>query len=251
MAKELPITEFDRITLNQTMHMFKAMIPFLDYPMQKSLSLLIRINELQQTMQFYSRPENINHFTTCSCNAPKQPIRSVNDLLDNEEMINTVLKYCPEQYANMINSFRQFSKMSDLFNMMNTAGAGGDFTSMFNGNGLNPDLMQMLNPDLLNSLFNGANPFAGFDDAGAAGGPSAAAADDEAFHSGEHPQEENMDTPEPAAGGKSGPSHASGYAPFAGGGLGSMINNFMNPQQQEMYNEYIHQLDRLDFEKNQ
>ena len=49
MAKELPITEFDLRTVDESTQMFKAMIPFLDYQLQKPLSLIIRMNEFSQT----------------------------------------------------------------------------------------------------------------------------------------------------------------------------------------------------------
>ena len=53
MAKELPITEFDLRTVDESTQMFKAMIPFLDYQLQKPLSLIIRMNEFSQTLRFY------------------------------------------------------------------------------------------------------------------------------------------------------------------------------------------------------
>jgi hypothetical protein len=52
MAKELPITEFDLRTVDESTQMFKAMIPFLDYQLQKPLSLIIRMNEFSQTLRF-------------------------------------------------------------------------------------------------------------------------------------------------------------------------------------------------------
>lgn len=60
MAKELPITEFDLRTVDESTQMFKAMIPFLDYQLQKPLSLIIRMNEFSQTLRFYNRsPGNL------------------------------------------------------------------------------------------------------------------------------------------------------------------------------------------------
>lgn len=236
MAKELPITEFDMITLNQTTQMFKAMLPFLDYSMQRSLSLFIRMNEFQQTMQFYSHPENINQFATCS-NGPRQQIHSINDILGNEEILGVILKYCPEQIANMINTFRQFSKMSDLMNMMNTA-SGGDFSSMFNNfnpdmmNMLNPDMMNMINPEMINMLLGGSNPFAA---------NSGSPGPDEAKNSSGEPVSEDAKNQKNAGPKSSQPDN----------GFKNMVNNFMNPQQQQMYDEYITQLDHIDFEKNQ
>lgn len=124
MARNLPITEFDTLTINESMQMFKAMIPFLDYNLQKMLSIVIRMNEFQQTMNFYQNPTNCHQFSCCSNDHNFAAASSLNDLLSNEQFVNTVLQYCPEQYASMFQSFQQFSKMSDIMNMMNT---GNDY----------------------------------------------------------------------------------------------------------------------------
>ena len=115
MSDSLPITEFDMITLNQTTQMFKALVPFLDYPLQRSISIFIRINELQQTMRFYNHPDNIQSFS--SCNSDFKPIHSFSNIMDNPKIIDEVLKYCPKNYVSMFNNIRQFSEMSDLFNL--------------------------------------------------------------------------------------------------------------------------------------
>ena len=85
MSDSLPITEFDMITLNQTTQMFKALVPFLDYPLQRSISIFIRINELQQTMRFYNHPDNIQSFS--SCNSDFKPIHSFSDIMDNPKLL--------------------------------------------------------------------------------------------------------------------------------------------------------------------
>lgn len=242
MANELPLTEFDRITLNQTLQIFKAMIPFLDYPLQRTLSLFIRMNELKQTMQFYSSPQNLSSFSTCNFNGSRQTIHSINDLLKNEQAIDTILKYCPEQYASMLRSYRQFSRMSDLFNMMNIMN-GGDFTSgfdpgsinpnMFSGAGINPDMFSGsgMNPaDLLSKFFTGEPTAANPQENTPPPSESDAPADENASQPSAPPASE----PPPAS------------APPTGN---VFLNNFMNPKQQQLYNDYITQLDQLDFEK--
>lgn len=174
MSETYPITEFDMITLNQSMHMFKALIPFLDFSLQKNLSLYIRTQELIQTMHFYNHPCNILNFSICNSATDYRPIHSINDIFENERLIDEVLKYCPKEYSSAINTFRQFSKMSDLFNLMNIK----DFD------------------------FN------------------------------KTPETSKKDTP---------PENEN--SPFNS----PLIKSIFKPEQQKMYDEYIKQLDKLDF----
>ena len=136
MARELPITEFDMLTVNESLQMFKAMIPFLEYDIQKPLSIIIRINELTQTMNFYNNPHNRTTFISQSLNRPY--ISSVNDIFTNDEFINTIMRYCPEKYAGMVENFRNFSKMSDIMNLFNSY---DDSSDLFN----NPIILNMMN----------------------------------------------------------------------------------------------------------
>ena len=109
MAKELPITEFDLRTVDESTQMFKAMIPFLDYQLQKPLSLIIRMNEFSQTLRFYNRSPGNPAIRGQSSHAY---INSINDIFTNDDFLNTVMPYCPEKYAAMIEQFRSFSKVS-------------------------------------------------------------------------------------------------------------------------------------------
>lgn len=188
MSDSLPITEFDMITLNQTTQMFKALVPFLDYPLQRSISIFIRINELQQTMRFYNHPDNIQSFS--SCNSDFKPIHSFSDIMDNPKIIDEVLKYCPKNYVSMFNNIRQFSKMSDLFNL---------FGSMENDAG--------------NFNFSGSQ---------GSSGKTGHFTNSNNSESSENVFFNNMPKP--------------------------LFNSFFKPEQQKMYDQYIKQLDKLDFD---
>jgi hypothetical protein len=108
-AMSLPITDFDILTLDESMHMFKAMLPFLSFEMQKPMSMIIRMNEFTQTMDYYNNPLNRKTLTSQSTNNP----------FSNEEFLNTVMKYCPKKYAGILENIRNFSKMSDIMSVMN------------------------------------------------------------------------------------------------------------------------------------
>lgn len=181
MAKQLPVTEFDILTLPGYLQLFKALIPFMEYGMQKKLSMLIRANELKHTLSFYNSPYSCNTFKTCSNSSGINANTSLNDILNNEAIMKTILAYCPDNIEQLINTYRNFSKMSDMFGMMDMFNNAS--YNEFNNNNSNN-----------NSEFNNFNNNTG---------------------SGEF---NNIS-----------------------------INNILNSSQKDMYNEYIKQLDKLDF----
>ena len=153
----------------------------MEYGMQKKLSMLIRANELKHTLSFYNSPYSCNTFKTCSNSSGINANTSLNDILNNEAIMKTILAYCPDNIEQLINTYRNFSKMSDMFGMMDMFNNAS--SNEFNNNNSND-----------NSEFNNFNNNTG---------------------SGEF---NNIS-----------------------------INNILNSSQKDMYNEYIKQLDKLDF----
>ena len=84
MAKQLPVTEFDILTLPDYLQLFKALIPFMEYGMQKKLSMLIRANELKHTLSFYNSPYSCNTFKTCSNSSNNVNSSGFNNASSNE-----------------------------------------------------------------------------------------------------------------------------------------------------------------------
>ncbi len=122
MDNKTPITLFDILTISQSLQMLKAILPFLDFDLQKNLALIIRINELRQTIEFFSDTKNFCTIRSCV----KSPIitlySSLDNILCNDEIINTIMPYCPENYIGLIKNYKQFSKMSDVINLLNKSG---------------------------------------------------------------------------------------------------------------------------------
>lgn len=143
--------------------------------------MLIRANELKHTLSFYNSPYSYNTFKTCSNSSGINANTSLNDILNNEAIMKTILAYCPDNIEQLINTYRNFSKMSDMFGMMDMFNNAS--SNEFNNNNSND-----------NSEFNNFNNNTG---------------------SGEF---NNIS-----------------------------INNILNSSQKDMYNEYIKQLDKLDF----
>ena len=127
MSDKPPITIFDMQTLPLLFQIIKAMIPFLDFPMAKMLSVIIRLNELNYTINYFRSPDCADFI---SCNSSIPHIHSISDLLENDDFICAILPYCPPEYAGLIKNFKLFSNMSSMFN--SDTDSLKNFMSMFN-----------------------------------------------------------------------------------------------------------------------
>lgn len=165
---------------------------------KKKLSMLIRANELKHTLSFYNSPYSCNTFKTCSNSSGINANTSLNDILNNEAIMKTIMAYCPDNIEQLINTYRNFSKMSDMLGMMdmfNNASGDNSFNNV-NSSGFNNASSNEFN----NNNSNDNSEFSNFNNNTGSGG----------FN--------NIN-----------------------------INNILNSSQKDMYNEYIKQLDKLDF----
>lgn len=189
MSKSIPMTEFDMITQPDYIQLLKAILPFMEYNMQRSISTLIRTSELKNTIRFYSSPVNCNIFKSC-CNSSGINFNTpISEILGNEQLINTVKTYCSGNIVNTINTYRNLNKMSDMFNMMD----------IFNNSSSN------------NSSSN-----------------------NDEIHNDKNNNDGNNN-----------------YKSNSSINTSDMLGNIMNSNQKDLYNEYIKQLDSLDFNVSQ
>ena len=189
MSKSIPMTEFDMITQPDYIQLLKAILPFMEYNMQRSISTLIRTSELKNTIRFYSSPVNCNIFKSC-CNSSGINFNTpISEILGNEQLINTVKTYCSGNIVNMINTYRNLNKMSDMFNMMD----------IFNNSSSN------------NSSSN-----------------------NDEIHNDKNNNDGNNN-----------------YKSNSSINTSDMLGNIMNSSLKDLYNEYIKQLDSLDFNVSQ
>lgn len=189
MSKSIPMTEFDMITQPDYIQLLKAILPFMEYNMQRSISTLIRTSKLKNTIRFYSSPVNCNIFKSC-CNSSGINFNTpISEILGNEQLINTVKTYCSGNIVNMINTYRNLNKMSDMFNMMD----------IFNNSSSN------------NSSSN-----------------------NDEIHNDKNNNDGNNN-----------------YKSNSSINTSDMLGNIMNSNQKDLYNEYIKQLDSLDFNVSQ
>ena len=116
--KELPITEFDMLTLPQYIQLAKSIIPFMEFGTQQTMSALLRAYEFSCTMNYYNRPESLR-MAACSTKPHLSLNSSVQDILGDERIMSTVLKYSPDNFKNILGNIKSYNKMSDLFNILN------------------------------------------------------------------------------------------------------------------------------------
>ena len=189
MSKSIPMTEFDMITQPDYIQLLKAILPFMEYNMQRRISTLIRTSELKNTIRFYNSPINCNIFKSC-CNSSGINFNTpISEILGNEQLINTVKTYCSGNIVNMINTYRNLNKMSDMFNMMD----------IFNNSSSN----------------NSSN-------------------NNDEIHNDKNNNDGNNN-----------------YKSNSSINTSDMLGNIMNSNQKDLYNEYIIQLDSLDFNVSQ
>lgn len=191
MSKSIPMTEFDMITQPDYIQLLKAILPFMEYNMQRRISTLIRTSELKNTIRFYNSPINCNIFKSC-CNSSGINFNTpISEILGNEQLINTVKTYCSGNIVNMINTYRNLNKMSDMFNMMDIFNNSSSNNSSSNNDEIHNDKN---NNDGNNNYKSNSNSSINASD---------------------------------------------------------MLGNIMNSNQKDLYNEYIKQLDSLDFNVSQ
>ena len=189
MSKSIPMTEFDMITQPDYIQLLKAILPFMEYNMQRRISTLIRTSELKNTIRFYNSTINCNIFKSC-CNSSGINFNTpISEILGNEQLINTVKTYCSGNIVNMINTYRNLNKMSDMFNMMD----------IFNNSSSN----------------NSSN-------------------NNDEIHNDKNNNDGNNN-----------------YKSNSSINTSDMLGNIMNSNQKDLYNEYIKQLDSLDFNVSQ
>lgn len=227
MDKKTPITFFDILTVNQSIQMLKALIPFLDFDLQKNLAIIIRINELLQTIDFYKSTKNFYQIRSCIKSPILTPFSSLDNILCNDEIINTIIPYCPDEYISLLKNYKQFSKMSDIMNILSKMDSSSDtmnpsapFSDIDNISNIIKVLGSSITPDMLNNINNVLSQMNVQKD------------DQKDVHSSNDDNNSQNNTNMP---------------PVTDTPVSSYLKNMMSPKQQEIYNDFLNRLDEIDF----
>lgn len=223
----MPMTEFDMVTLDDSTQMMKALIPYLSFPMQKSMAVMVRIKELTDTIKCYNQGRVF-------------PDRSG---AGQAEMLSALGRYCSpdiQNSINMMNQMMQFSNAMNLYKDMEQS----------------PEFMNIIN--MMNEAGSQApqKPYDNEDASDAAGRANAAdtagAADTDATDA--FADVKNVsDTPDSsdadAAYGTVDYTNMSGSInsanPMKGSSPDAVLQGMMNDEQMEMYNDYLNEIDEI------
>lgn len=120
----MPMTEFDMATLDDSTQMMKAIIPYIGFPMQKSMAIMIRIKELTDTIKCYSK-------------GPVFPDRSS---AGQAEILSSLGQCLPPDLQNSINMMSQMMQFSNAMNLYKDMEQSPEFMNIMNMmNGMNSE----------------------------------------------------------------------------------------------------------------
>lgn len=146
-----PMTPFDEWTVPNELHTLKLLLPYTPAASQQALGILIKVMELQNTIQYFDRQKNLLHEQDFSPGV-SSPMK----------MLEEISPYLPPEQANMLETFRNVMNMMDMVQMMqnfsndtgNTSAGDNDFESEnsnktnsfmnFGGSGSGFDPMQLV-----------------------------------------------------------------------------------------------------------
>lgn len=112
----MPMTEFDMATLDDSTQMMKAIIPYLSFPMQKSMAVMVRIKELTDTIRCYNQGRVF-------------PDKSG---AGQAEMLSALGRYCSPDIQNNINMMNQMMQFSNAMNLYKDMEQSPEFMNIIN-----------------------------------------------------------------------------------------------------------------------
>lgn len=104
-----PMTPFDERTVPNELHTLKLLLPYTPAASQPALGMLIKVIELQHTMEYFQNQ--------------RQGIQSQEfsrDFSSPLEMLEEIAPYLPPEQANMVDTFRNMMNIMEMVQMMQT-----------------------------------------------------------------------------------------------------------------------------------
>lgn len=102
-----PMTPFDEWTVPKELHMLKLFLPYTPVSYRQVLGILIKVIELQYTVQYFDRQKNLLHEQNFSSGF-SSPL----------EMLEEISPYLPPEQVNMLETFRNMMNIMDMVQMM-------------------------------------------------------------------------------------------------------------------------------------
>lgn len=169
--KQDGIAVFDTLFTNNHICMMKLLLPLLSPSMQKGIAIYIKFQELQYTLQYFTR-HPLGLVGTNTGNAPpdtnavldsilplcaekerqsltqiKNMMQTMQNLKDMMEMMETMKELFPEGFTGGGDGGMNFSQMAEMFSAGSGNGNAMDLSQMakifssFGGSGISPDMM--------------------------------------------------------------------------------------------------------------
>ena len=109
--EDLKATEFDKMTCSYNLQMLKAALSYFPSGQRRLLSLLIKLQELQNTVRLFSSPDRMEALSICSA-AEGVPKRGFFDILSE------IKDYGSPEQKKAFEQFQQFIQLSSLYEQM-------------------------------------------------------------------------------------------------------------------------------------
>ena len=110
------LTVIDQVANQHHLQLVKAILPYIQPQNQRTLSLLIKVMELQNVMAYYSTHDVCMNACGNSADPPSLT-----------EILADIRNYCDESEQGMIDQFGQMLSMLELYSMMAQQGAAPFF----------------------------------------------------------------------------------------------------------------------------
>ncbi len=107
MENETGLTPFDAMTQSRQLQMLKTMVPYMKTGQQKHLAVLIKYMELQNTIQVFSKEENM----ISMCSIPENE----NHML---AMLDDLKKFCTDKERETLDSIANIWSMLETYGTM-------------------------------------------------------------------------------------------------------------------------------------
>lgn len=117
-----PMTPFDEWTVPRELHILKLLLPYTPAASQQALGILVKVIELQHTLQFFQQQKNVLHSQEFSAGF-SSPL----------DMLEEIAPYLPPEQAEMLGTFRNMMNIMDMVQMMQEFSGGMDMDSAGSG----------------------------------------------------------------------------------------------------------------------
>ncbi len=108
----IPIPALDQLVQNRQLQMMKAIIPYMEHPTQRFLSIYLKLTELQNTIRLFQHGNNLHMSELNACQNESQENRMLQMMNDLKAYMNPEDR---ENIENMLNYMELFSTYGDLF----------------------------------------------------------------------------------------------------------------------------------------